>query len=168
MKKIAITLSIIAMLLLGVIIYGVVNTRLDIVLTAPISTPAKELENEFERWANAHAIDAVQGVVYDENPIGSIDDYYFNVYGAEIKNNGLIPARMCEMQISPHKGDVLSYSSKVSLGNDDNTEISIKPGESATLQLIMLTKSQGNEAREITVSYYIWGKPFFIKDTVRD
>ncbi|HHU03310.1 MAG: hypothetical protein ACOX54_09505 [Christensenellales bacterium] len=167
MKKIAITLSIIALLLLGVIIYGVVHTRLDIKLVAPTSTPAKELANEFERWTNAHAIGAVQGVVYDETPIGSIEDYYFNVYGAEIKNNGLIPARMCEMQISPHKGDVLSYSSKVSLGKDDNTEISIKPGESATLQLIMLTKSQENEVREITVSYYIWGKPFFIKDTVR-
>lgn len=168
MKKIAITLSIIALLLFGVIIYGVVHTRLDIKLIASTSTPAKELANEFERWTNAHAIGAVQGVVYDETPIGSIEDYYFNVYGAEIKNNGLIPARMCEMQISPHKGDVLSYSSKVSLGNDDNTEISLKPGESATLQLIILTKSQENEVREITVSCYIWGKPFFIKDTVRN
>jgi hypothetical protein len=49
----------------------------------------------------------------------------------------------------------------------DNKSTDIAPGGSALLQQVLLTQSPGGEAREITVSYYIWGHPFFVKETIK-
>ncbi|MDO5022000.1 MAG: hypothetical protein Q4E07_01505 [Eubacteriales bacterium] len=167
MKKFAIALLLLALLMGTALTYALVHTKLDLEIIAPSFSPANTMQEQFERWAKNHAAKAVQGTVFDESPILNIDNYYFHVYSVRLKNTSFLPVQMCEMQISPKKGDVLSYSGKVSLGQSDNKSTDIPAGGSAILQQVLLTQSPGGEAREITVSYYIWGHPFFVKETIK-
>ncbi len=167
MKKFALILLFLALLLGSALTYALVNTSLSLEILEPNFSPAKNMQQQFDRWAKSHSANAVQGTVYDETPLTNIDDYYFHVYSVRVKNTSFLPVKMCEIQVSPKKGDVLSYSGKVSLGQSDNKSTDISPGGSALLQQVLITQSPGGEAREITVSYYIWGHPFFVKETIK-
>ncbi|HSK69567.1 MAG TPA: hypothetical protein VLA21_09935, partial [Candidatus Limnocylindria bacterium] len=80
-----------------------------------------------------------------------------------------------EAQVSPREGDVLCYSQQEAAGQDVNASITVAPGQETLLRCYLLTrKSLGpaggppraqHPVREVHVSYYVWGNPFFLRLT---
>lgn len=165
MKKIAITLTILVLLLGGLMVYALVGTQMQVSIGPRHlqALPASEQPQQFARWMDALQNDSVQGTVYDPDAAGSPEDYYFSVYEITVGNSGLLPADMVEVQMAPLKGDVLSYSGQVSMGQDINVPVKVAPGKSATLQHVVLSRQNTNHAREFIITYYIWGNPFTVK-----
>lgn len=165
MKKIALTLTALVLLLGGLMVYALVGTQLHVsVGPAQLQAlPASQQPQQFARWMDALQNDSVMGTVYEPKAAGNIEDYYFTVYDVTVRNRGLLPADMVEVQLAPLKGDVLSYSGQVSMGQDINTPVSVAPGKSTTLQHIVLSRQNANHAREFIITYYIWGNPFTVK-----
>jgi hypothetical protein len=164
-KKAAIVLIALVIVAGGILAYAAVNTQLKVILNNAHMTPAAQLKGEFDRWMNALNNNSVQGTAFVSAANGTAEEYGFLVYSVTLKNNGLLPAEMAEVQVSPVQGDVLAYSSQASLGQNVNHPITVPPGEEEMLQLVLLTKSDSHAVRDIIITYYIWGHPFLVKVT---
>ncbi len=165
MKKAAILLIVIVLLLGGVLAYAAVNTQLKVTLGTAHMAPATELKGEFDRWIDALNNNAVQGTAFVSSAHGTAEEYGFLVYSVTLRNNGLLPAEMAEVQVSPIEGDVLAYSGQASLGQNVNQSVIVPPGGEKTLQLVLLTKRESHAVRDLIITYYIWGHPFLVKVT---
>lgn len=162
MRRFAIFLVLLTLVCGAVFGYAHLNTRLELTPGSVQMTPANQLPQEFERWMKALSAGA-QCTVFDPNAAGNANDYGFMVYTLQIKNSGLIKAEMLELQLSPLRGDVLCFSPEASLRMNVNTGITLAPGQETTMQLILLTKIDSPTMRDLKLSYYIWGHPFFIE-----
>ena len=167
MKKAAILLTILVLLLGGLMVYALVGTQLSVYVGPRHLSilPAAQQPQQYQRWMDALVNDSLQGTVYDAKVQSGIDDHAFLVYEISLHNPGLLPADMVEVQLLPLKGDVLSVSGQVSMGQDINTPVLLAPGGKTTLQHILLTRETSNRSREFIITYYIWGNPFQVKQT---
>lgn len=165
MKTVFILLLCLTLAFAGVIAYELVNLNLSVRFETARMVPCTDQQAQYDRWAGLLAADAVQGTVFDEKAMQPSDAMGFLVYTLHIKNSGLLPAEMVEVQISPEKGDVLAVSGDVSMGKDINEGRRIAPGQTETLQLILLTDRDSHAVRTLTITYYIWGHPFTVKKT---
>ena len=165
MKIAAIILLILTIVMGGALLYMVINTRLHVTLLGAAMTPAKDQPREFARWMDLMHTGALQGTVFDASAAGAMEDHGFLVYTIKLENKGLLPAEMAEVQLSPIQGDVLSVSGQVAMGQDINEPLTVPPGGEATLQLILLTQKDSHAVRDLTITYYIWGKPYTIQRT---
>ena len=162
MKKIALFLLIIAILMGAVTIWGFYGMHLDVQAENVQILAYEQFPQEFHRIANLLSHSAVRGVVYDSQLDGSIHDYVILEYTIIFKNNGLLPAQMLEAQIVPIKGDVLCYSQQEARGQDVNLSLDVRPGQEVRLRCYLLTKKELHAVRDIQTSYYVWGTPFLI------
>lgn len=165
MKKAALIFFVAALLLGGAVLWGFLNATLDIRAESVAPLQPKQERTELERLARLMEISAVRGVVYDAQPLLNLDDYTVLQYTLIVRNRGLIQADMLEVQIMPVSGDVLCYSQQDAQGIDVNQGISAGPGQTIRLHCYLLTKKGTHAVRDLHVSYYVWGNPFFIKLT---
>lgn len=165
MKTVFILLLCLTLFFAGVIAYEMVNLSLAVQFETARMVPCTEQPAQYDRWASLLSMDAVEGTVFDEKALKPMDGMGFLVYTLRVKNNGLLPAEMAEVQVSPEKGDVLAVSGDVSMGKDINEGRRIAPGQTETLQLILLTGKDSHAVRTLTLTYYIWGHPFTVKKT---
>lgn len=161
MKKAAIIACVLALLCAGLLAYGLVNTRLQVVPAGVQAIPAQESLAEFERLRRAVENKSLIGTAYTAMVPGEASDYRLVVYTLQVENKGLIPAEMVELQVSPQDGDIACYALPDSL-----PDITVPPRGQATLRCVLLTSNQRDQnLRELHVTYYIWGNPFTVKIT---
>ena len=99
----------------------------------------------------------VLGTVYKNEPLGDASEYAFVSYTVRLRNDSLISADMVEIQIVPTDKDVLQMG---------NTAVrSLSPRSKSDISATVLTRRDSGSMREIIITYYIWGKPFSIKET---
>ena len=167
MKKASIAAVLLVVVLLCVLVYGVVTTRLAVTPVSAQVILAADQPAEFERLQHAVDNQSLLGTVYQQQAVGDIREYSLILYTVEVKNNGLLPAQMAEVVVAPTGQDVLCYMEGALQGNVPN--ISIGAGQSVRMRCMLLTKTQErtHAVRDLLVSYYIWGNPFIIKTTYR-
>ena len=165
MKKFALVLLAIALLFGGVALWGFARAQLDIRVENVQVLPASEYRDEFDRLASLLRAGAARGVVYDPALTGNAEDYVILQYTIQVSNRGFIRAEMLEAQIAPVPGDVMCYSQQEALGQDVNLSFDVPAGQTVRYRCYLLTRKDLHGVRDIRMSYYVWGNPFFIKLT---
>lgn len=157
MKKAAIIFLILTLIFAGVLGYALFHTTLEVVGKGLQSFNAGERAAEFSVLRQAVSQNSLHGTMTRSTALGDEKDYVYRIYTLRIKNPGLIPAQMVEMQIAPIAQDVLFYGSE--------EEIDIAPGETRDVWCVLLTEGNTHDVREITVTYYLWGHAHEVKFT---
>lgn len=165
MKKFALVLLALALLAGGAALWGFARAQLDMRVENVQVLPAADYREEFDRLAGLLRSGAARGLVYDPALTGNAEDYVILQYTIEVSNRGFIGAEMLEAQIVPVKGDVMCYSQQEALGQDVNLSFDVPAGQTARYRCYLLTRKDLYGVRDIRMSYYIWGNPFFIKLT---
>lgn len=85
------------------------------------------------------------------------DHCIFLQYSVKLRNSTFMTAEQIEVRISPTTGDY------VQVGETLPTDI--PSGSSGNVKAVLLSDREAKMVREITVSYYLWGIPFFVRTT---
>lgn len=157
MKTAAIVLSVLVLIAGAAIGYELFNTALELKGTYVQTFSASEREQEFQSLRNAAEQNAVQGTLLRGTKWQTSGHYTYHVYTLRLKNSGLLPAEMVEMQVVPIAEDVLFYG--------ETGKIDLAPGEERNLSVVLLSEGQPHEVREIKITYYIWGHAQEVKFT---
>jgi hypothetical protein len=165
MKTAAVILIVLVLIAGALLVYQLVNLTLSVTPVSAQVIPCNDQEPEFRRVQQAVDERALIGTVLQQAVPGNAGDYSFIIYSVKVKNNGFLPARMTEIQVSPLATDMLFYTDGSAQGVVPN--ITVPAGGSQTLRCVLLTQSiEGMHAvRDIYVTYYIWGHPFTVKVT---
>ncbi len=99
----------------------------------------------------------VLGTVYNDEPLGDASEYAFVTYSVRLRNDSLISADMVEVQIVPADKDILQMG--------DTGIRTLPPRSKNDVSATVLTRRDSGSMREIIITYYIWGKPFSIRET---
>ncbi len=165
MKRAAIIAVVLVLLLGGVLVYGLIGTRLGITPVSAQVIPATEQPGEFARLQRAVARNALVGTAFQREIGGSAEEYTIVIYTVALKNTGLLPAEMAELVVSPAANDVLCYTDQSAQGRIP--QVTVPPGETVQIRCVLLTKTteRMSTVRDLYISYYVWGHPFTIKMT---
>lgn len=113
---------------------------------------AAEVSN-FSTLKNTIDEETFIGTVYNKpSQWHAAEEYAYVTYNLAVKNGCLVPIELVEVQVVPLPEDV------VQLGNVQ--EFSLNPKTEGTLNASILTHAGGTPAREMIVSYYVWGISF--------
>ena len=160
MKTAAIVMIVLVLAVGGALGWALFNTNLRVIAKGMQIFPAQERIGEFEQVKLAANQRSLLGTLLKTAAIGEAQDYSFYVYSLRLKNNGLVPAEMVELQISPFTQDVLFYGAE--------EEIIIMPGEARDVWCVLLTEGAPTAVREIYITYYLWGHAQEVKFTYDD
>ncbi len=157
MKKVALILMALVVVAGGVLLYALFHSALQVTGKGMQELNAAERAVDFERHRLALQRQSLLGTVLKGGELGQPEDYTYYVYSLRLKNSGLVPAEMVELQISPAAGDILYYG--------ETKEIDIAPGASRDVWCVLLTEGRPSPVREIRITYYLWGNPQEVKFT---
>ena len=157
MKKAAVVLIVLVLLLTAAIGYELFRTTLQVTGKNVQVFPATERESEFSALQRAADNNAVQGTLLRRVEWQGAENYTYHVYTLRLKNPGLIRAEMVELQIAPIPEDILFYG--------EGGEVTLGPGETKDLSIVLLTEGQPHPVRDIKITYYLWGHPQEVKFT---
>lgn len=110
----------------------------------------------FEQLRQQVETGSVQGTPFTRQSwLDDASHYQFYRYTIRLENRCFVAADMIEAQVTPMDGDVLQ------IGDFSPKRL---PGRSSgDLQITILTDIGMHPVREINLSYYIWGRPFFLR-----
>lgn len=157
MKATAIILIVLVLAAGGCLGYALFNTNLQVTGKGLQTLSAQQRAEEFETLKRAVDQQSLLGTVLRPGELGAAEDYSYYIYTLRLKNPGLVPAEMVEMQIAPISGDVLFYG--------DTREIIIRPGETRDVWCVLLTQGTPHAVRDIYITYYLWGHAQEVKFT---
>ena len=163
MKKAAVIFSILAVIMLGLTLWGFSGARLELRVDSVRALAEEEYQARFSRLREQLNNGAVRGIVYEEQLDGDASDYVILEYTILVTNRGFIDAQMLEAAVVPIRGDVLCFSQQEAQGLDVNSSIEAGAGRQMRLRCYLLTQKGLHAVRDIQVSYYIWGNPFILK-----
>lgn len=150
MKYLAIFLTLLALALGSLTVYELVNTQLQVTGQDRQTQDASEQMDEYNLLKTAVLHKSLEGTTFsDEVPEANL--CRFDTYTVRLKNNGLLPVEMVEIQLSQEDGDILYYGS--------GSEVTIAPGETKDVWVKLLTGGNDIAARDMYITYYIWGHP---------
>ncbi|MBR1685021.1 MAG: hypothetical protein IJ708_07760 [Clostridia bacterium] len=159
MKPIAIILALAVMILGTLGLYLYLTCQVSIVSISPASVEASTQKDLFQTLLAQADAEALTGSVYlpDLSLFSSDDDvpYMFVTYHIDVRNTGFLPATSLEVEIAPRQGDVVQLL--------DTTERMLPAQSEGILDAVLLTQSGVSTAREVRLTYYLWGLPFTLK-----
>ena len=156
MKKSSLFLAVLAVLALLTVLWQTLHQELVVTGQGLNAVEADRLEQEYASWISAIENRQFVGLVYQEEP--AAEPAQFVTYTLRLRNGGLLPAEMVEMQLVTEAGDIAAYQ--------DPEEADIAPGGEGTLSLTLLTVSRASLRRDIIVTYYLWGRLYSIRYTL--
>ena len=137
--------------------WALFHTDLQVTGKALQILPASERSAQFDALRAAVSRQSLLGTVLKSGEIGPAENYSYYIYTLRMKNNGLVPAEMVEMQLAPIAADVLFYG--------DTQETVIPPGQEKDVWCVLLTEGTPHSVRDLYVTYYLWGHPQEVKFT---
>ena len=157
MKYVAGLMVIVLLAAVGGVGYLYMTTNLVVEATGLTPHTALEQQATFDDLKTRMALNAVQGTVFAQEPLGAASDYTFYTYTLRLRNDCFLDLDMIEIQIVPAEGDVLQLGDLQPKGLPARTTGDI----SATI----LTQNGTHSVREIIITYYVWGVPHTLKTT---
>ena len=156
MKKTAIVLAVFAALGLLTVLWQTLHQELVVTGQGLKAVEAETLPREYQAWVDA--IDNRQFVGFVYQGQAGTDKAQFVTYTLRMKNGGLLPAEMVEMQLVTEAGDIAAYQ--------EPSAVSIGPGGEETISLTLLTASRSSLRRDLVITYYLWGQLYSIRYTL--
>ncbi len=160
MKTAAIVLIVLVLAVGGCFGWALFHTNLQVTGKALQTLPAQQRAAQFDALRAAVSQRSLLGTVIKGGELGEAENYSYYIYTLRLKNNGLVPAEMVEMQIAPTESDVLFYG--------DTQETVIRPGEQKDVWCVLLTQGAPHSVRDIYITYYLWGHAQEVKFTYDD
>ena len=160
MRTAAIILLALVLAVGGVLGWELFHTNLQVTGKALQTLPARDRAPQYDALRTAVARQSLLGTVLKKTEMGPAENYSYYIYTLRLKNNGLVPAEMVEMQVAPIENDVLFYG--------DTAETVIPPGEEKDVWVVLLTEGTPHSVRDLYVTYYLWGHPQEVKYTYDD
>ena len=157
MKTAAILMLVVCLAALGGVGYLYITAS---VTVEPLEVIAADAVSQAETYAQLKAAvdnNTFVGTLFSRDPLESPDNDVFYTYTVRVTNRSFLPAELLELQVAPMSGDFLQ------MGDPDAHDL--PSGRSLDLSATILTGKQSHNVRELTVSYYIWGLPFFARLT---
>lgn len=156
LKLFAIFMAVLLAVALLVVGYFFATAHVSIAAFGATTIPASQDVQRFEAIRTALHEDTFLGTVYAGGLLGEAPDYAFITYTLRINNQCLVPITMVEVQIVPDPSDV------VQLFPDET--LSLDPKAQGKITATILTKGGSHSARELIVTYYVWGTSFAISE----
>lgn len=157
MRTAAIVLLVLVLTVGGVLGWELFHTNLQVTGKALQTLPARDRAPQYDALRAAVERQSLLGTVLKKTEMGPAENYSYYIYTLRLKNNGLVPAEMVEMQVAPIENDVLFYG--------DTAETVIPPGEEKDVWVVLLTEGTPHSVRDLYVTYYLWGHPQEVKFT---
>ena len=155
MKKAAVTLLLVLLIALGFVGWMYISSEVHVISVQAQSVEAQAMQQRFEELREGIRRGAVAGTMLSAEDVGDADQYQFITYQVGVRNSTWVDAQALELQITPRDGDVLQcYAPDM---------VSIQAKGEGTVSAVLLTSSQSNAVRELTLTYYLWGIPFSLR-----
>lgn len=148
-KRIALAVAALAALGFAVLLWQ--WTHQDLLVTAQGVTPGGDVD---AGWTEAIADGTFRGFIYDP----AAEAAQVVTYTLRLRNPGLLPAEMVEIQLVSSAGDIAAYQ--------DPVRISIQPGAEDIVSLRLLTGGGSAYRRDLVITYYLWGELHTIRYTL--
>jgi len=159
MKKLSLFLLVIMIILLGAAAYLRLGARL-IVTNAAVNV--RGASTAPEEWASLF-VDltdgAFQGRVIADAGMSNSDDFEFRTYSIGLRNLGMLRAEWITIAVRAEEGDIIEYG--------EQRGFSLAPYSGGTITVRTLALASSPVERVVTVSYYVYGRPFSIETLVR-
>ncbi len=156
MKKTSIVLSVLAVLALLLVLWQTLHRELIVTGKGLSAVEAEDRAAEYAAWLKDIEEHRFMGFLYQEEP--SNGRAQIVTYTLRLRNPGLLPAEMVEMQLVTEAGDIAAYQSPET--------VAIAPGGEETMSLSLLTGSRSSLRRDIVITYYLWGRLYSIRYTL--
>lgn len=156
MRKTSIVLSVLAVLALLLLLWQTLHSELIVTGQGLNAVEAEDHPAEYAAWLQDIENRRFMGFLYQEEP--SADKAQIVTYTLRLRNPGLLPAEMVEMQLVTEAGDIAAYQTP--------EIVTIVPGGEETMSLSLLTGSRSSLRRDIVVTYYLWGRLCSIRYTL--
>ena len=156
MKKISIALTVLAALMLLLVLWQTFNSELIITGQGLSASEAEDRPREYEAWVKDIESGQFMGFLYQTDQ--TEERAQIVTYTLRLRNPGLLPAEMVEMQLVTESGDIAAYQAP--------ERVTIAPGGEGTMSLSLLTVSRSSLRRDIVITYYLLGKLFTIRYTL--
>ena len=157
MKPAAIIVIVLCIAALAGTGYLYFTSNVDISFAGCIATDALDQQETFSQLTGDLKDGILVGTPFTQDVDSSPEAYQFYTFSVRVDNKSFLRAEQVEIQVTPMSGDVLQ------MGAQYVSDIS--PRSSADLSATILTTKTAHNVRELTVSYYIWGIPFFVRLT---
>lgn len=148
-RRRAVVIWALVFLLGGAMTYALFNTDLKVEGRGLKVTPAAESADLYREQRGKVLNGAFDGMVYTsampEDPAGC----EYRIYTLRLRDLCPVTAERVEFSVYPSAGDILMYQPV--------QPASVSPGESRDLTFVILTKAGGGDARDIRLTYYLWG-----------
>ena len=157
MKTAAILMLVVCLAALGGVGYLYLTAS---VTVEPVEVIATDAVTQVETWTQLKsglADASFVGTLFSREPLTDPESEGFYTYTVRVTNRSFLPVELLELQVTPISGDYLQIG--------DLTAHDLSAGRSMDLSATILTGKQSHNVRELTVSYYIWGLPFFARLT---
>ncbi len=147
----------VAMLLVMVLMLGYLFLTAEVTasVTAAVVKPATQ-EEGFTELKTALDEDTFIGTVYNKpTQWRNASDYAYVTYTVHVKNGCLVPIEMIEIQVVPMPTDVAQIGQL--------QDAALRAKSEGDLTATILSHNSGTAARELIVTYYVWGVSFQIR-----
>lgn len=127
----------------------------DVELTICEADTQVDLYNELRSQATSGCAAAI---VFSADIPEKPENCVFLMYSVKLRNKTHMNAEQAEVRITPLQGDYVQQS-------ETSIPIDLAPGTTGNVNVVLLSDRDTGKAREFTVSYYLWGIPFFTRTT---
>ena len=150
MKRTALALTALAVCGLSLLIWQLLHEELAV--TAQGITVTETVDTA---WVEAVQNGAFSGMIYQADGGAATQTVTYTV---RLRNPGLLPADMVEIQLVSAAGDIAAYQ--------EPAAVSIPAGGDGTLSLRLLTGPGAVYRRDLVITYYLWGSLHTIHYTI--
>ena len=155
MKKTALFLCALAGVLALLAFWQMTHRELAVTYLQVARPAAEDTAAMREAWQDALSKRQFVGYVYEAESGTNAD---FTVYTVTLRNNGLFPAEMVEIQLVSGADDVAAFQ--------EPAYVTIGPGRESTVSVRLLTNEDAPSARDAVCTYYVLGSPQTLRWTI--
>ena len=159
MKTAAILMLVVCLAALGGVGYLYLTASVTVEPVEIIATDAVTQAETYSRLKAQIENESFVGTLFSQYRPEFPENDVFYTYTVRITNHSFLPAELLELQVTPLTGDFLQIG--------DPNAYDLPSGRSLDLSATILTDKHSHNVRELTISYYIWGLPFFARVTSR-
>ncbi len=157
MKAAAIIVLVLCIAALGGIGYLYLTANVSVTFAECIATDAVTQLDTYHQLTAALTAGKLIGTPFAKEAPDSPEDALFYTYAVHLENHSFLPVEIVEIQVTPLTGDILQMG--------ETQAFDLPAGRKMDLTATILTLKTMQSARELTVTYYIWGLPFTEKLT---
>lgn len=156
MKVFAVLMIVICLLTFAAIGYVYLNAN---IIVTPLGVSVAEASSDssfFDRIRTGILNDTLTGTVFSRNVPEEAGAFVINTYRVSIENRSFVSIDLPELTITPFSSDIAGVTAA-------DPPLKLSPGKSTELVFQVLSGNNTGSAREISVTWYIFGIPFSVQ-----